>query len=240
MYWDYITEIVPEGSTIGWMNNIVPMVDAQLGSGITLTMVKLFQKECKIICFSLESTSPTLTTIYLNNAEKILGRELVYGVDYVELGYIPGMEAGLAAFLSDIPGFLGGRDMRGDSIAGMPILEGIKDGGDMKDAVWGGGYSVNEDFAIRQWQVPYGTRLCSQAITMVVPSIVPYLATKQFYGILSGLRGSAELELLMKEPGNATGQLLGVSFSALYFVFILLLGNIIYAYEKITMKEEKR
>jgi len=86
MYWKYVTETIPEGSVVGFQNQIAPASDPQLGSGTVLTLVKLFERDCKIISFTLGAESIPLTAKYFEETEKILGRELVYGVDYVRLG----------------------------------------------------------------------------------------------------------------------------------------------------------
>lgn len=227
-YWHYISETIPDGSVVGHQSHIGPSNDPQLGSGNTLTIAKLFQKECKIMFFSLDEQAPSLTKDYIANAEKIIGRDLEYGVDYVRLGFIPGEEIGLVALLDNIPAYMGGIDMYGNALADMPIMDGIVTGGDIKDAIWAGGAKGSEDYAIRQWGSQYGTRMASILITMMMPAIMPYLPTGQLQGVLSGLSGSAEMEFLMKEPGLAYSQRLAVSMGGLMFFTLLVIGNASY------------
>jgi hypothetical protein len=81
---------------------------------------------------------------------------------------------------------------------------------------------------IRQWGMPYGTKVASINCAMDLPAITLYLATGQLEATANGLLGSAEMEYLTGNLGLAFGQTLAVSFAGLYFSILVILGNVFF------------
>jgi len=142
------------------------------------------------------------------------------------------------AFLSDMRGSIGSRYLFGTDVNTLPLMEGINTGEDIKDVIWAGGASGSEPYGVRQWNAPFGARLTSISVTMLLPTITPYFPTNQIHGTMNGLRGSAEVEMLMNRPGFCFGQTLATSFAGMFFLIMVVLGNIIYLYERSGRREE--
>ncbi|MDP3058762.1 MAG: hypothetical protein Q8N36_04830, partial [bacterium] len=159
---------------------------------------------------------------------KLEAEGLVYGVDAVNLGFITGIEAAVKAF-ADNPRTAITKDYRGNIVADLPIMqrfENIKDFAYVLDFQTGNpGYA---DWIRQAPGVKYGAGL----VTVSVPAAVPYVNSGQIVGMLKGLRGAAEYEILMKQPGVAVAKMDAQSLGHLLIVAFIIVGNIAFLVEK--------
>jgi hypothetical protein len=73
--------------------------------------------------------------------------------------------------------------------------------------------------------------------TNEVPNYSPYVSSGQLKGLFGGIRGSAEYELLIGVPGPALGQAMATNIGGLYFLTLVLIGNVLYLTQR--MRGEK-
>ena len=226
-YYDFVHSI-PAGSTVGFMMGDTPSTKPQMKPSTVLTMEILWEKNCKIIYWCDQAISIPLMYEYIEDAVAKLDRELEYGVDYVNLGYIAGEETGQAAFFKDIRAVTAGVDIYGTNLDELPIMDEVNDGYDMPYGFTNNACQCSQPQYVRQWQMPYGVQLGTINCAMDLPAISLYLATGQIKGTANGLLGSAEMEFLTGNIGLAYGQTLAVSFTGVYFTILVILGNIFY------------
>jgi hypothetical protein len=146
-----------------------------------------------------------------------------YGVDWVNLGYMEGKEAALAAFGADIDYI--GKDYYGNSLAGMPIFEGVESLNDVKLLVIIGGMHLE---ATRQLAAPYP---CNANLGITALGVADYISYKQagmVHGILNDLTGAAEYEFLTGRPGRAIISSDALSAAHIFLLLIVIFVNIIY------------
>jgi hypothetical protein len=206
----------------------------QLKPSTTITMMMLWEKDCKIVFWYDVADSVLLFREYLADVEVMLGRDLVDGVDYVDLGFIAGQETGAVAILESMRSVTGGVDVNGVDLDTLPIMEGIDNGGDFEYGFFNVACACTEPMYIRQWGMPYGTKVASINCAMDLPAITLYLATGQLKATANGLLGSAEVEYLSGNLGLAFGQTLAVSFAGLYFSILVILGNLFFFIDRST------
>ena len=226
-YYDFVDEI-PPGTTVGFMMGDTVATKPQLKPATTITMWLLYEKNCKLVFWYDKVEAVGLMNEYIAIVDEMSSRELVYGVDYIDLGFIAGQETGAVAFLENIRGVTGDVDVNGDPIDSFPIMEGINGGGDFSYGIANCGCECTEPMYIRQWGMPYGTELATINCAMDLPAITLYLATGQLRATANGLLGSAEFEYLTGRLGLAFGQILAVSFAGAYFIVLVILGNVFY------------
>jgi hypothetical protein len=232
-YYDFVEE-VPAGSTVGFMMGDSVSTKPQLKPSTTITMMMLWEKDCKIVFWYDVADSVLLFREYLADVEVMLGRDLVDGVDYVDLGFIAGQETGAVAILESMRSVTGGVDVNGVDLDTLPIMEGIDNGGDFEYGFFNVACACTEPMYIRQWGMPYGTKVASINCAMDLPAITLYLATGQLKATANGLLGSAEVEYLSGNLGLAFGQTLAVSFAGLYFTILVILGNLFFFIDRST------
>jgi len=157
----------------------------------------------------------------------MLAKGWVYGTDVVNLGYMPGMETGVKNFAEN-PGGSFTVDNRGNTVADMPIMQGITHITDFAFIVdFQTGNPGYQEF-LRQVQGPYGVPYAAGIVTVSVPNTLPYVASGQISGLLQGLRGAAEYEILLGAPGGGAAKMDAQSLGHLLIIGFILVGNFAY------------
>jgi hypothetical protein len=148
----------------------------------------------------------------------------VYGTDYINLGYIPGGENAIRLFGADVN--TQKKDFRGNDPKSFPIMQGIVDCRDFALVVdfVSGNPGIQE--WVRQVQGPLDIKIAAGAVTVNVPTTMPFVQSGQVIGLLQGLRGAAEYELLMGQPGDAVAMMDGQSLGHVAIIAFILIGNI--------------
>ncbi len=81
---------------------------------------------------------------------------------------------------------------------------------------------------IAQYKIP----IIAAQITVTAPQAEPFLQSGQLAGILVGLRGAAEYEILTNMPGTAAAGMDAQSMAHLLIIGFILLGNASYFIKK--------
>lgn len=156
-------------------------------------------------------------------------RGLTYGVDFALLGYMPGGENAIRMYALDalsIP-----IDMRGNRVADLPIMRGIKTAEDFALIFQISGFQLYEAY-IRQVTDPMQVPFLLGLVTVSVPIAAPFVNSGQIQGLLPGLRGAAEYEILIGVPGAAASMMDAQSMGHLVIVGFIALGNLAYILRK--------
>jgi hypothetical protein len=237
-YYDAINKI-PEGSTVAIDMSIYGTYWPDIGSAAERTVAQLWKRDIKIVFFTLHADCLPLIVSDINAAKALMPNpnEIKYGVNYVELGFIPGMESGLAALSGNIRG-ISPKDEYGNNLDDLPIMQGINSGADFSMVIFMGGASGDEILGLRQWQVPFNTPLIALVIMGSFPPLTPYLETGQMLGVLAGMGSAAEYEYLTGIPGPALLNSNSMSIAIMTIIALLILGNILLLYGKYTGREE--
>ncbi len=151
-----------------------------------------------------------------------------YGVDWIELGWIPGGETGMAAFATDIWGQAPRDFLEDRPLSEYPMMENIKTAEDIDLVITIETGTPGYPEWLRQWNDPFGVPFILGCIGVSVPGTAPYLASGQISALMPGLTASGEYELLIGKPGLAVANLDAVSTSHLLVVLLVLIGNIAY------------
>lgn len=188
----------------------------------------LYRKGVKMVMVSFWDAGPMYGEQILKTYEE---QGLVYGTDVVNLGYISGGEPAIRQFGFDVPGTVK-VDFRGQNTAGMPIMEGIKDARDFDLVIdfVSGNPGINE--WVRQVQGPLGIKLAAGAVTVNVPQTMPFVQSGQVLGLLQGLRGAAEYEILIGAPGSAAAGMDAQSLGHLVIISFIIIGNVAFLLDK--------
>ncbi len=152
--------------------------------------------------------------------------EVKYGRDYVNLGFKAGgivtIQSMGKQFREVFP-----EDMNGTSIDEFSIMDGMKNFDNLSFVC---SFSAG-DPGIKQWvQIAHDTYNVpvSGGVTGVsAPAILPYVnAQQQLIGLLAGLKGAAEYELLTETPGTGTSGMDAQSIAHLIIIIFIVIGNI--------------
>lgn len=181
----------------------------------------LTRRGVKWVSVSFSPDGPMMNNILIDSLEE---RGFKYGEDFANLGYLAGDENAVRLFALDcliIP-----TDVRGNKVADLPVMQGIKT---VQDFAFvhqfnAGGPEMWARQVIDQMDIKYALG----TVTVSVPAAMPYYNSGQIKGLLGGLRAGAEYEALLERPGRAAAMMDAQSMAHLLIIGFILLGNIGY------------
>ncbi len=168
---------------------------------------------------------PMMTNRIITDLEE-LGYK--YGDDFVNLGYMAGGENAIRLFALDTQSVT--IDVRGNSTASLPVMQGIET---IKDFAFVMQFSMSspEDW-IRQVVDPMGVKFATGTVTVSVPGIVPYYNSGQVKGLMGGMSSAAQYELLCASPARGASMMDAQSIGHIIIILFIALGNIGYFMKK--------
>ncbi|RLF89359.1 hypothetical protein DRN46_05730 [Thermococci archaeon] len=180
----------------------------------------------------------TIREVYGLNKTEPVDELPDYGKKFVNIGWIPGGEVGMARLGENVAG-IKEQDNYGNMLKDMPIFEGVKDAHDVKLIVSFSSGTPGAEELLRQIGVPYNVTMGTAVTAVSAPGFYPYYP-KYFVGILGGLRGAAEYELLVERKGLGMAGMVAQSFVHGLIIIFIVIGNIQYLLERRRQEEERR
>ena len=188
-----------------------------------------FSKDHKIITMALWPEGASFAERALKIVTKEYGK--TYGEDYVHLGYKAGNIAVITAMGVNIhetfPQDYGGRNLKE-----LPLMRDILnyDGIDLVVDLSAG------DPGIPYWvmiaQARYHKTLGGGCTAVSAPAFFTYLQSGQLVGLLGGMKGAAEYEVLIQKKGAATAGMDAQSIAHSLIILLILIGNIAFFMQK--------
>jgi hypothetical protein len=207
-----------------------------------------FHRKIKVLVMCLYPTSMGLAeqaldqvaTEFNNRAGQGVGRRIVYGEDFVFLGYKPPPIVpilGLGENIIDVfPKDFYGNDMQDYNM--VPMMENIKSYRDM-DMIGSIAANTLPVTYIAYAQARYGIAVTGGVTAVSVADFYPYLDSGQLTGMLEGMKGAAEYEQLICEtfPHDdgrrlATEGMSAQSTTHIAIILMVILGNVCYFMER--------
>jgi len=198
-------------------------------------LIHLFRKGLKIVIVHFSPDSPVLIKGLVDVIDPQGQFGMKYGEDYVMLGYYAGREAAMAAFLKDVHSLVKA-DYYGTSIGQLPLMQRVKSSKDIALVIDAGG--TDPGIPVRQFQSTFNLPLIEALTIGWVPTIMPYLSAGQLVGMVGGIRGGAEYELLIGKPGAGLTITDALSLNFLFLVFLIVVSNAVQYLKKKEGKEK--
>jgi hypothetical protein len=202
-----------------------------------------FHREVKVLVMCLfpaslglaEQAMNQVSTEFNNRASQGIGRRVVYGEDFVFLGYTPPPIVpilGLGDNIFDVfP-----RDFYGNDLETMPIMvdNRIRNYRDM-DMIGSLSASSTPITYIAFAQARFGIRVTAGITAVSAADFYPYIDSEQLTGMLEGMKGAAEYEQLIAEKfpyddgrRMATEGMSSQSATHVAIIIMILIGNFCY------------
>lgn len=237
-----------EGDKVLLAFDFDPASEGELGPMATAFTLHCCAKKLKMYFISLWPVGPQMID---DNIRKVIHADfpdLVYGEDYVNLGYKAGQEGVIKVIVTDM-GQLVTTDSAGNGIGDIPMMEGIQNIQQM-DLICNvsAGYAGTKEWVLYGvTPFPDDVRLVAGCTGVQAPLLFPYIP-QQLPGLLAAIKGASEYEKLVldaysdliavtDESGNKTipGKYLegrrrmGPQLVAhLLMIGLIIAGNIIY------------
>lgn len=219
--YEYI-ERLPAGAVLLVSFDFEPAGKPELHPMAVALLHHAFQKDLRIVGVTLWPAGTGLAESILTQVAQEHGK--VRGSDYTFLGYAPGEANAVISMGQDLTAAFP-RDYYGTPVADLPILRGIRSLRDVQYVV-----SLSVGFpGIDTWYVygkeKYGFELGGGCTAVSAPRFYPLLHTGQINGLIGGLRGAAEYEVLLQRAGKATAGMDAQSATHLLIIVLLAVCN---------------
>jgi hypothetical protein len=190
-------EDLKEGDKVLMAWDYDPSTEGELGPMATAFTRHCCEKKVKMYFLTLLPVGPQMIENSITNVIKADFPELVYGEDYVNLGYKSGYEGVIKVIVTDLRG-LYTTDSGGTNIDQIPMCRGVESVQDMDLVV-----NVSGSYpGTKEW-VQYAATPYPKEIKMVAgctgvqaPLLYPYIP-EQLKGLLGAIKGAAEYEALV-------------------------------------------
>lgn len=216
-------ERLPEGSLVLLAGDYDPGTSAENYPMALAAARHLMRKNLKIIGVELYPAGPPL----MDQVLRIAGEEYhkKADVDYANLGYKVGNELVMSSMGTSIPGTFP-VDNQGVPVQQIPLMKGISNFQQIRLIVSiSAGYPGTKEW-VQQVVSRFHVPMVAGVTAVSAPEYYPYLQAGQLQGLLGGMAGAAEYEVLVNKPALATRGMDAQSLAHVFIAFMILLGNL--------------
>ncbi len=211
---------------------------AQLEGAVNSMVAHIFEKPGVTVMFMMVSDQAPimLEEVITNNGVLMPGentfpwyniRGKIYGEDYINMGFYPGISNFIAALSMNFRDSLGNADWYGVDVTDFFESHNIQTAEDVTMVVSFDSDDGAGDFS-RYFFLEYDTPVIQAMIgVMVANSKVQYNAGN-YAGIVPSIRGAAEYQYLQNYPGMALTQMDAFSVVQFYLMALMIVGNLGY------------
>jgi hypothetical protein len=159
-----------------------------------------------------------------------------YGVDYINMGFYPGLFKWVAALSADFRPTLGSKDWYGVDVTKFLDSNKIMTAKDVDLVISFDSDDGAGDF-IRYFYISYGTPVIQSMIGVMVAGAKIEYNAGNYAAIVPSIRGAAEYQFLRSYPGYALTQMDAFSVVQFFLILLMVVGNIGY-YGYVRTKKE--
>jgi len=219
--YDFI-ESVPAGRAVMFSVDYDPTSAPELQPMILAIMHHCFSRNLRVVLTGQLAIGMPLGIEAVESIAARFGKQ--YGTDYVVLGYRPGAQAVMVAMGRRIRDIFA-TDYRGTPLDQLPMMKDIVNYDQIAGLV-DLAHGATPELWIQFAQARYGLKLIVCTTAVGAPDYYNYLQAKQIIGLVGGMRGAAEYETLVKQPGLGLLAMPAQSWVHLTIIGLILLGNI--------------
>ncbi|MCS7303534.1 MAG: hypothetical protein NZ602_00290 [Thermoguttaceae bacterium] len=190
---------LPAGSKILLSWDWDPSAEGELGPMANAFVRHCCEKKHKMVFIALWPVGQQLIDDTIRQIIHTDYPQLVYGRDYVNLGFKPGNEGVIKVLLTDLRQ-LYTTDALGTNIEKIPVMRGVNTvrDFDLVISVSGGYPGIKEWVQYASAAYPNQIRLIGGTTGVSAPLLYPYIPD-QLQGLLGAIKGAAEYEQLLLE-----------------------------------------
>ena len=216
-------EALPDSSNVMVVYDYYPATIAECEPIAIAALHHLFRKNCKVITLSnIPYGGPSMAERVTRMMGDRYGK--IYGVDYVNLGYKYGYVAVLSGMGQSIESIFP-TDNSGTPLSQLPLMDSVKNYSNV-NFVFEIADNATADYWVSIVNAQYGVPMGCGGTAVMAPKFYAYVASGQFVGLLGGMRGAAEYEILVDQKADAVRGMQAQSLVHLLIIAMVVLGNI--------------
>ncbi len=223
-----VAEALPETSIVVVSFDHEASTIAEIKPLATALLRHIFSRNIRVISLSLLAEGTTLGNQILESVAKEYDKK--YGQDYVYLGFRPQYTATILGLGESIEQVFP-QDFRGTPSTEIPLLQKVKNYQNVELI-----FSVADGDMPTYW-INYANARYQKNVAILVTAVMavsyyPFLSSSQILGLVGGLKGAAEYEILLSKPGLGSKGMDAQSISHLVIILLVVFGNITYLIHK--------
>ncbi|MFZ1946056.1 MAG: hypothetical protein WAW06_00750 [bacterium] len=225
-----VIESLPPGSVVLMSIDYDPSGAPELYPATLAVMRHCFSRNLRVMVIGMWATGVPLGQRALN-AVGAGEFHKEYGKDFVNFGFRPGgavMLVNLGRNVHDVCR----EDTYGTPVAELPMMKDVTSAKDFSFVITFSMGDPGSDQWIFYYHARYGGSLVTAQTAIGAPKYYQYLQTGQLVGLLGGMKGAAEYELLIEKPDTATRGMGSQSIAHLLIIGFIALGNLLHWREK--------
>ncbi|MDD4053108.1 MAG: hypothetical protein PHR28_14580 [candidate division Zixibacteria bacterium] len=221
---------LPPGSTVLVSFDYDPPSAPELQPMADAFVKYAFEHDLKIILVGLWPQGPQQADLSVEAAfaaNPALREKIRYGIDYVNLGFQSGNEFVILrmgeSFKAMFP-----VDQRYTLYDSLPLMKNIRN---FSNVDLGFNLSAGRPGTTEWVQVAvdrYHLKMTAGNTAVQAPLVYPFLKSGQIIGMLGGMTGAAEFEILTEKPGKAMTYMLSQTFAHVIVMVFIVIGNVVY------------
>lgn len=222
--YDYI-EKLPERSVLLLSLDFDPASKPELHPQAVAILRHAFRKNLRVVAMTLWVSGTGMADQVIDEVARDAGKQK--GRDYVFLGWSPGGSSVIINMGQDLYKAFPS-DYAGKPTKGLPVLDGINNLRDVSYAISLGAGNPG----VEAWYVfgkdKYKFELGGGCTGVIAPGLYPLLRSGQINGLIGGLRGAAEYEVLIGRKARAVAGMDAQSATHFAIIVLVILCNIFY------------
>lgn len=219
-------EKLPKGSRVCMSFDYGPGTKVECHPMAVAMLHHLFRRGCKVVCIALWPEGSLFAREALEQTAPLYNAK--DGTDYVNLGYKSGGEVVLRGAGDDFFNIYH-NDLAGRPLKQLPVMEGVKGWNSFSLVCdWSMGRPGLAEF-VRVIVSLYKRPLLAGTTAVTAPEAYPFINAGQVKGMLSGLRGASEYEVMLNlKDGQATRGIGAQSAAHFLVAGLIILANVIF------------
>ncbi|MBN2226719.1 MAG: hypothetical protein JW763_05095 [candidate division Zixibacteria bacterium] len=221
--YDYLDSL-PEGSVIMVSFDHEASSLPEIQPLALVVLRHAFKNNLKIIGVSLFAEGTAIGYRLLSQTAREYDK--TYGVDYVFLGFKPQQISAILGMGESIAHVFP-EDYLGTPTDEIPIMMNIVNYDQIEMVI-----SIADGALAVHWIEYVGGQYHQNIMTALTAAMIttydPYLASGQLYSVIGGLKGAAEYENLLGQPGGGNRGMLAQTSAHVYVIVLIVIGNILY------------
>ena len=222
--YDAVEGLEPGSSPLLLSIDYAPATLPELEPMSMAIMRHCFRNDVKVVVMTLHPAGYGLAERALLAAAEEF--DLTYGEDYAFLGFQPGVSAVILGMGINIRNVFP-EDAYGAPLDDLPLMQGVRNYDDIPLVISLAGWSAAEAWIYYAYQ-PYRQRVGAGVTAVMATDFYPYLNAGQLDGLLGGMRGAAEYEVLIDRPDQGLRGMDSQSVIHLIIIVLIAVGNAAY------------
>ncbi len=214
---------LPDSCTVMLVFDYYPSTAAECEPMAIVAAHHLFRKDCKIITLSnIPYGGPSMAETVTRAIAKEYDKK--YGEDFVNLGFKYGPIAVLKGMGISIESIFP-TDNSGTPLAELPMMDSVTNY-EQVSFIFEIADNATADYWISIVNAGYGVPMGVGCTAVMAPKFYAFLGANQIVGLLGGMKGAAEYEILIGKPGTAYRGMDVQSMVHFVIIALVIIGNI--------------